>query len=89
MQGRNSEDSWWSRQRGRKTRGYLADYFDVLAACTFNQTGEWKFRFIAARRLARRDDDPGVLKIMQLVPLTGESLHWHDDFLVAAKDAGH
>ncbi len=74
---------------GRKTRGYLADYFDVLAACTFNQTREWKFRFIAARWLARRDDDPEVLKVMQPVPLTGESQHWHDDFLGAVKDAGH
>ena len=73
---------------GRKTRGYLADYFDVLGACTFNQTGEWKFRFIAARWLARRDDDPQVLKVMQPVPLTGQDEHWYDDFLMAVKDAG-
>jgi hypothetical protein len=74
---------------GRKTRGYLADYFDVMAACTFNQTGEWKFRFVAARRLACRDDDPSVFKVMQPVPLTGETQHWHDDLTVAIEDAGH
>ena len=38
-------------KEGQKTRGYMTDYFDLLAACTFNQTGEWTFRFIAARRL--------------------------------------
>jgi hypothetical protein len=74
---------------GRKTRGYLADYFDLLAVCTFNQTGEWRFRFVAARRLARRDDDPQVLKVMQPVPLTGEEKHWFDEFLMAAKDLRH
>jgi len=73
-------------REGRKTRGYLADYFDLLAACTFNQTGEWRFRFIAARRLARRDDDHKVLKVMQLVPLTGEDKFWSDDFLMAVRD---
>jgi hypothetical protein len=76
-------------RQGRKTRGYLADYFDVLAACTFNQTGEWKFRFVAARWLARRDDDSEVLKVMQRVPLTGGGQHWHDDFLTAVQDVGH
>lgn len=76
-------------KEGRKTRGYLADYFDVLAACTFNQTGEWRFRFIAAYRLARRDDDPQVLKVMQPVPLTGENKYWFDDFLKAVKDLKH
>ncbi|MGO9061423.1 MAG: hypothetical protein ACLQU2_29205 [Candidatus Binataceae bacterium] len=73
-------------KEGRKTRGYLADYFDVLAACTFNQTGEWRFRFIAAHRLARRDDDPRVLKVMQQVPLRGEDTYWFDDFLLAVQD---
>lgn len=73
-------------KQGRKTRGYLADYFDVLAACTFNQSGEWKFRFIAASWLARRDDDSQVLKVMQPVPLAGYEAHWHDDFLKAVAD---
>jgi hypothetical protein len=76
-------------KEGRKTRGYLVDYFDVLAACTFNQTGKWRFRFIAARRLARRDDNPQVLKVMQPVPLTGADKYWFDDFLMAVKDAKH
>jgi hypothetical protein len=74
-------------KKGRKTRGYLANHFDVLAACVFNQTGEWSFRFIAARWLARRADDSRVLEVMQTVPLTGEGEHWHDDFLEAVEDA--
>ena len=73
-------------KEGRKTRGYQADYFDLLAACTFNQTGEWRFRFIAAHRLARREDDLRVLKVMQSVPLTGDVEYWFDDLLVAIKD---
>jgi hypothetical protein len=74
-------------KEGRKTRGYMTNYFDLLAACTFNQTGEWTFRFIAARRLATRDDDPTVLKVMQLVPLVGKDKFWFDDFLTAVRDA--
>ncbi len=74
-------------REGRKTRGYPGDYFDVLAVCTFNQTGEWRFRVIAARRLARRDDAPGVLKVMQPVPLTGGDMYWSDDFLMVIEDA--
>lgn len=79
--GRNRE--------GRKTRGYPANYFEVLAVCTFNQTGEWRFRFISARQLERRDDDQHLLKVMQLVPLTGEGENWSDDFLIAVQDAKH
>jgi len=43
-------------KEGRKTRGYLADYFDLLAACTFNQPGEWRFSLYrsASTRAARR-----------------------------------
>jgi hypothetical protein len=74
-------------KEGRKTRGYLASYFDLLAACTFNQTSEWRFRFIATCRLARRDNDPKVLKVMQVVPLTGSDKFWFDDFLMAVQDA--
>jgi hypothetical protein len=76
-------------KKGRKTRGYMADHFDVLAACLFNQTGEWRFRFIAANRLACREGDPQILKIMQLVPTTGEDKYWSDDFLVAVENANH
>ncbi len=27
-------------------RGYKVDEFDILAACLFNQTGEWKYLFL-------------------------------------------
>ncbi|MBF6569982.1 MAG: hypothetical protein IVW54_14025 [Candidatus Binataceae bacterium] len=71
---------------GRPTRGYLATHFDVLAVCTFNHTGNWGFRFIAAKNLALRDGDVGTLKVMQEVSLDGENGPWLDNFLeVAAK----
>ena len=74
-------------KQGRMTRGYKVDHFDLLAACTFNQTTEWEFRFIAAGRLERRNDNAELLKIMQPVPLTGEDKYWFNDFLSAAADA--
>jgi hypothetical protein len=32
---------------GGPSRGYKADEFDVLAACLFNQTGQWAYLFSA------------------------------------------
>lgn len=58
---RNSKD-------GSNTRSYRVDHFDILAACTFNQTGKWDFRFIRADDLEVVSDNPELLKIMQRVP---------------------
>jgi hypothetical protein len=58
---RNSKD-------GSNTRSYRVDYFDILAACTFNQTGKWDFMFIWADDLEIVSDNPELLKIMQRVP---------------------
>jgi hypothetical protein len=58
---RNSKD-------GINTRSYRVDYFDILAACTFNQTGKWDFIFIRADDLEIVSDNPELLKIMQRVP---------------------
>lgn len=60
---RNSKD-------GTNTRSYKIDYFDLLAACTFNQTGKWEFMFIRASDLEVVKDSPGLLTIMQRVPMT-------------------
>ena len=54
--------------QGNKTRGYRMDHFDVLAACTFNQTGQWTYRFIRSRRLLARTGSPDILVVMQQVP---------------------
>jgi hypothetical protein len=59
---RNSKD-------GSNTRSYRADYFDILAACTFNQTGKWDFMFIRANNLDVVENNPDLLKIMQRVPI--------------------
>ncbi|RQW77075.1 MAG: hypothetical protein EHM14_15195 [Methanothrix sp.] len=58
---RNSKD-------GTNTRSYRVDYFDILAACMFNQTGEWKFIFIRSQDLEVVPENPSLLKIMQRVP---------------------
>jgi hypothetical protein len=58
---RNSKD-------GSNTRSYRVDHFDILAACTFNQTGKWDFRFIRSDDLEIVSDNPELLKIMQRVP---------------------
>ena len=58
---RNSKD-------GTNTRSYRIDYFDILAVCLFNQTGEWKFRFIRSSDLKVVPENPLLLKIMQRVP---------------------
>lgn len=64
---RNGEDA-----QGQKTRGYTKDHFDLLAACTFNQTGHWNFRFISSLNLQTRPNDPGILTVMQPVPYLDE-----------------
>jgi hypothetical protein len=58
---RNSKD-------GSNTRSYRADYFDILAVCTFNQTGKWDFMFVRSIDLETVDDDPELLKTFQRVP---------------------
>lgn len=58
---RNSKD-------GTNTRSYRIDYFDILAVCMFNQTGEWRFVFIKSSDLEVVPENPNLLKIMQRVP---------------------
>lgn len=65
---------------GKKTRGYNAAHFDVLAACLFNQTGQWEFLFIASSALNRRQDDPDLLEIFQPVPKTPREA-WNSDII--------
>lgn len=76
---RNSKD-------GTPTRGYRADEFDVLAACLFNQTGDWRFLSIATRHLTRRPQLPDFLTVMQRVPLSPEGF-WRASLEQAIGDA--
>jgi hypothetical protein len=59
---RNSKD-------GINTRSYRVGYFDILAVCTFNQTGKWDFLFVRANDLDVVEKNPNFLKIMQRVPI--------------------
>jgi hypothetical protein len=70
---RNSKD-------GSNTRSYRADYFDILAVCTFNQTDKWDFMFIRADDLEIVKDNPELLKIMQRVP-TKITNPWKKDLI--------
>jgi hypothetical protein len=75
---RNSKD-------GTNTRSYRRDYFDILAVCTFNQTGKWNFYFIKSSDLELVEDDPSLLKIMQRVPIKVEC-PWKNDILEVLSD---
>lgn len=75
---RNSKD-------GTNTRSYRNDYFDILAVCTFNQTGKWEFYFIKSSNLEVVEDNPSLLKIMQRVPHKPEG-PWKKDILDLISD---
>lgn len=70
---RNSKD-------GTNTRSYRKDYFDILAVCTFNQTGKWEFYFIKSSDLEVVEENTSLLKIMQRVPHKPEG-SWKTDIL--------
>ena len=70
---RNSKD-------GTNTRSYRVDYFDILAVCMFNQTGEWRFVFIKSSDLEVVTENTSLLKIMQRVPTEIEG-PWKTDLL--------
>ncbi len=53
---------------GGPSRGYKVGEFGVLAACLFNQTGQWDFLFCASANLERRPAHPDYLTVMQKVP---------------------
>ncbi len=70
---------------GGPSRGYRVDDFDILAACLFNQTGEWKYLFSACGRLERRLQYPDYLVIMQRVPFTASGF-WRENLEEAIGD---
>ncbi len=74
-----------NRIGGGPARGYKADEFDILAACLFNQTGEWKHLFCSAGHLDRRPAHPDYLVIMQRVPPTASG-HWREHLEEAIGD---
>lgn len=66
-------------------RYYRVDQFDVVAACLFAPTKEWRFVFKATRRLTRHPDFPDRVAPMQRVDST-----WTNDLIAAVTEArGH
>ena len=60
---------------GGPARGYRVDEFDILAACLFNQSGQWSHLYSTAANLKRRPLHPDYLVIMQKVPKSASG-HW-------------
>jgi hypothetical protein len=50
------------------TRWYKVTEFDIVAACLFNQTGNWEYVFARTTDLDRHPSDDQCLKTMQKVP---------------------
>lgn len=71
---------------GLPTRGYRVSEFDVLSVCLFNRTREWRYLFTATKRLARRENMPEYLVVMQPVPLRAEGW-WTTSLEEAIRDA--
>ena len=63
---------------GEQTRAYRVNRFHILAACLFNQTGEWQYLFCASRDLLRHPKLPDRLATFQPVPPTPQE-SWTDD----------
>lgn len=77
-------DFWRTRNQGasgdRYGRYYAEGEFDVLAACLFNRTGEWMFRYIEVNRLTRLDVAPTRFRNKVVVDLGEPSYgpYWSD-----------
>ncbi len=72
---------------GGPTRGYKIDAFDMVAACLFNQTGEWKFLFSATVNLQRQPIWPDYLQIIQDVPTSPKGT-WRGTVAEVLEDLG-
>lgn len=54
-------DFWktrYQKTQGPISRFYRESEFEILAACLFNRTNEWKFVFVQTSVLPRHPDDP-------------------------------
>ena len=82
-------DFW--RTRYQKTQGPISRYyhqseFQVLAACLFNRTGEWSFRFIQTSVLTRHpDDSERFSNRVSLEADTSYATEWNDDLVQVLK----
>lgn len=76
-------DFWktrYQKTQGPISRFYHESEFQVLAACLFNRTGEWKFRFIRTRTLPRHPDDSSRFSNkVSLESNTPYGREWRDD----------
>jgi hypothetical protein len=49
------------------SRFYRVDQFEIIAACLFNATGQWDYRFARAVDLVRMAGSPEYLATMQRI----------------------
>ncbi len=82
-------DFW--RTRYQKTKGPISRFyheseFQILAACLFNRTSEWNFRFIRTSVLQRHPDDNTYFSNkVSLESGTPYGMEWSSDLLTVLK----
>ncbi len=65
-------------------RYYSPEEFDILAACTFNQTQEWKFRFLPTKFLSPHPQFAQQLNNKVILGPSQEYFkYWTEDLIVA------
>jgi hypothetical protein len=78
----------YAKTVGPQGRFYKPTEFQILAACLFNQTGRWEFRFISTTKLPRHKNYRG--RIDNRISL-GSSTHyagfWQEDLVSALRSA--
>jgi len=84
-------DFWKTRYQktsGPISRFYHEDEFQLLAACLFNRTGKWGFRFIQTSRLPRHPEDKKRYhNRVSLESSTPYGKYWSDSLLEVLKAA--
>lgn len=76
----------YAKTMGPQGRFYKPSDFDVLAACLFNQTGRWEFRFIATGRLPRHRKYRGRIdNRISLGESTGYFQEWYEGLVSALR----
>jgi len=79
----------YAKTQGPEGRFYAPSEFQVLAACLYNQTGRWDFRFISTSKLSRHPDHPDRLESkVSLGPSKPYFEHWTEDLVMALRSTG-
>ena len=82
-------DFWktrYQKTKGPISRFYHESEFQILAACIFNRSGRWQFRFIRTDALPRHPEDPHYFSNrVSLETDTSYGHQWQDDLVPILK----